>query len=124
MPRLSSVGAACAAAYGFTTLTGNVLVNYLIVAGGGGGNVAIGGYLGGDSWQVNSGITKIVDCDTFWEIHGFSGSIYNCHKTVERLNGMTSSIYNKWCKDSNEELAIKMIPISDCLPTYEQKGNQ
>ena len=83
-----------------------------------------GGYLGGDSWQVNSGITKIVDCDTFWEIHGVSGSIYNCHKTVERLNGMTSSIYNKWCKDSNEELAIKMIPISDCLPAYEQKGAQ
>lgn len=41
-----------------------------------------GGYLGSDSWKANSGIEKVIDKETHYEIIGFSGSIYTCYKTV------------------------------------------
>ena len=40
----------------------------------------LGGYLDSDSWRMNSGIESVeVDGDYFL-FHGFSGSIYKCHK--------------------------------------------
>jgi hypothetical protein len=47
-----------------------------------------GGYLTGDSWKLNSGITKVEEFDEYYLFHGHSGSIYNCHK-----NGYGSSSY-------------------------------
>lgn len=41
-----------------------------------------GGYLGSDSWKANSGIEKVIDKETYYEIIGFSGSIYKCYKTA------------------------------------------
>lgn len=39
-----------------------------------------GGYLDGDAWRMNSGIESVeVDGDYFL-MHGFSGSVYRCHK--------------------------------------------
>ena len=40
-----------------------------------------GGYLGSDSWKANSGIEKVIDKETHYEIIGLSGSIYTCYKT-------------------------------------------
>ncbi len=39
-----------------------------------------GGYLDGDYWRMNSGITKIEEEDDFYIFHGSSGSFYKCHK--------------------------------------------
>jgi len=40
-----------------------------------------GGYLDGDSWRMNSGITRVVDADDHWlHFHGSSGSVYRCNK--------------------------------------------
>ena len=41
-----------------------------------------GGYLGSDSWRSNSGIKKVIDKETHYEIIGLSGSIYTCYKTA------------------------------------------
>ena len=41
-----------------------------------------GGYLGSDSWRANSGIKKVIDKETHYEIIGLSGSIYICNKTA------------------------------------------
>lgn len=38
-----------------------------------------GGYLGSDSWKMNSGITHIEQDGNFWLFEGFSGSVYKCH---------------------------------------------
>ena len=54
-----------------------------------------GGYLDGDAWQINSGIESIEDDEDYWYFHGFSGSIYKCHKGAERLMGMAASVYSK-----------------------------
>lgn len=39
-----------------------------------------GGYLDGDSWRLNSGITKVEESDTHYRFIGESGSVYECHK--------------------------------------------
>lgn len=51
-----------------------------------------GSYLYGQSWQLNSGIVKVEIEDDYYLFHGYSGSIYKCHKDGYGLNNMTASI--------------------------------
>jgi hypothetical protein len=39
-----------------------------------------GGYLHGNSWRVNSGITSVEEWEDYFVFHGASGSNYTCHK--------------------------------------------
>lgn len=45
-----------------------------------------GGYLGSDSWQLNSGITKATLEGNVYSFEGSSGSVYHCHKDVYGTN--------------------------------------
>ena len=40
----------------------------------------VGGYLNGDNWRLNSGITKVEEHDDFYLFYGVSNSVYECHK--------------------------------------------
>jgi hypothetical protein len=57
MPRLSKIGAACLAAFGYTQGTSTITANYLVVAGGGGGGTNAGG--GGGAGGLLTGITNL-----------------------------------------------------------------
>jgi len=57
MPRLSKIGAACLAAFGYTQGTSTVTTNYLTVAGGGGGGYNGGG--GGGAGGLILGIASL-----------------------------------------------------------------
>lgn len=46
-----------------------------------------GGYLDGDAWRLNSGITKIEEDGDYYLIHGYSGSIYKVHKEMYGIAG-------------------------------------
>jgi len=39
-----------------------------------------GGYLDGDSWRLNSGITSVTEDDNYYYFSGSTGSVYQCHK--------------------------------------------
>ena len=39
-----------------------------------------GGYLDGDRWRLNSGITKVEEYEDYYYFFGYSGSCYKCHK--------------------------------------------
>jgi hypothetical protein len=39
-----------------------------------------GGYALGDSWRINSGITKVIMNNECYYFSGYSGSTYECHK--------------------------------------------
>lgn len=52
-----------------------------------------GGYLGGDSWRLSSGITKIEDCGDTWKVHNESGSVYTLIKAAHGTSGLTGSVY-------------------------------
>lgn len=53
-----------------------------------------GGYAGSDSWQMNSGITKVVDEGEYFDFHGYSGSIYRCHKGAYGMSMYMGGVYN------------------------------
>ena len=42
-----------------------------------------GGYVNGDSWRLNSGITKVEEQENCYIFYGASGSAYYCYKTGE-----------------------------------------
>lgn len=39
-----------------------------------------GGYIGANSWRMNSGITSVEEDGDFWLFYGNSGSVYKCHR--------------------------------------------
>jgi len=57
-----------------------------------------GGYLDGDSWRMNSGITSVVEENKSFEFYGESGSCYVCRKGAYRLTMATAGMYNKLVK--------------------------
>lgn len=54
-----------------------------------------GGYLTGDSWRMNSGITKCIEEDDYWLFIGSSGSTYACHKDMYGLRMSTAGTWNQ-----------------------------
>ena len=55
-----------------------------------------GGYLGSDSWKLSSGITKVTEFPNHYEFLNNSGSLYVCHKNVQRMNSYMSNILLGW----------------------------
>lgn len=51
-----------------------------------------GGYLGADSWKLNSGITKATLEDNIYSFEGSSGSVYECHKNNYGSNSYGHSV--------------------------------
>lgn len=47
-----------------------------------------GGYLDGDSWRLNSGVTKVEDYDNHFHFYGYSGSVYHCRKNGYGITGL------------------------------------
>ena len=54
-----------------------------------------GGYLGGDEWRMNSGITKATIGGKHVIFEGTSGSQYRCHRDAYRLTMANSWVYNQ-----------------------------
>lgn len=54
-----------------------------------------GGYLYGDSWRLNSGITAVEKQAYLYGIYGSSGSVYWCHQGAYRLTMATAGIYKQ-----------------------------
>jgi len=53
-----------------------------------------GGYLDGDYWRLNSGITKVVENENEFKFFGQSGSVYICDKTTYGTNNYSQSVLN------------------------------
>lgn len=72
-----------------------------------------GGYLHGDSWRMNSGITRVeVDEDKYTFI-GSSGSSYTVHKDMYGATIYGAGILDNFIKSSAEKNAEIMIMPED-----------
>lgn len=80
----------------------------------------IGSYTGSDSWRICSGIERIEFDGTSYHIHNHSGSIYHCHKTMERISSLMGSVMQGWSSlaELQPELEVK-IEIIDMKEYYE-----
>jgi hypothetical protein len=54
-----------------------------------------GGYTQGDSWRMNSGITRVEEIDSRYEFYGSSGSSYSCGKNSYGLRMNNSYIWTQ-----------------------------
>lgn len=54
-----------------------------------------GSYTTGDSWRMNSGITRVEAAGKYWRFYGSSGSCYVCHKEQYQLRMNNAGIYNQ-----------------------------
>lgn len=77
-----------------------------------------GGYTGGDSWKLSSGITRVDDMDNRYEFLNESGSLYICYKHSYGMSGYTSSIYANWL----EQLADHPGATVELVEEYKSQG--
>jgi hypothetical protein len=77
-----------------------------------------GGFADADTWRMSSGITKIIDGTTYWEIRNDSGSAYYCSKQFEKTSMLTESMYEYYSKQNTEELKITMVPFKSIKDLY------
>lgn len=69
-----------------------------------------GGYLYGDSWQLNSGIVRAEVRDDYIHFHGQSGSEYVCYKDAQRLSMATAGIYETLVARGKEQgIIVEMV---------------
>lgn len=71
-----------------------------------------GGYASGSSWKLNSGISKVVDCGSFYEVVGPSGGVYHLFKASQKLGSPIDYIYNSFIKqleESESEASVEML---------------
>jgi hypothetical protein len=67
-----------------------------------------GGYLDGDSWRLNSGITRCIKEQGNYIFEGTSGSIYICHEAgYGRLNAFSHGVLQDIVDDENTHVADK-----------------
>ena len=69
-----------------------------------------GGYLDGDSWRINSGITLVFDREDEIHFHGESGSLYRCPKGAYGLKMSTAGIYKDLCLQQEFGGQIQLMP--------------
>ena len=71
-----------------------------------------GGFANGDSWKLNSGITKIEEDGQTYLFHGSSGSVYRCHKNSYGMNGYTAGVLANFRNelDAIEKSSLELLP--------------
>lgn len=74
-----------------------------------------GGYLDGDSWRLNSGITKVNQDGDLYFFSGYSGSIYQCYKDSYGFNSASLGMYNTIKEHANRTGVICELMPEDTL---------
>lgn len=65
-----------------------------------------GGYADGDSWKLNSGITKVYREGDYFIFEGVSGSIYKCHTKTYGTNSYGAAVLSNW----KTQFEYKVLP--------------
>ena len=76
-----------------------------------------GGYLGSDSWRINSGITQVIDQGEYYDVVGYSGSVYQCYKSAEGMSAYTAGVFEGYKKELEERNmgTMEIVPVSVTL---------
>lgn len=70
-----------------------------------------GGYARGDSWKMNSGITKATLEGNVYSFEGSSGSVYQCHKDCYGMNFYGSGVLDNFIQKAKQnDVIIEILP--------------
>jgi hypothetical protein len=61
-----------------------------------------GGFASSDSWRMNSGIEEVIDQGDYYDVVGYSGSVYRCVKGTEGMSAYTGRVYEDYKKKLEE----------------------
>lgn len=89
------------------SITNNAKTHYRVFGSWG------GGYLNGDSWKLNSGITKATLVDGVYHFEGSSGSVYECRKRSYGATGYTWGVLDGMIKRAADDGALIQILEED-----------
>lgn len=70
-----------------------------------------GGYLGVNSWRLNSGITRVEQEGDSYSIYGYSGSIYRVHESTQRMTMLMASIF----ESMREQADVRIVDVSEVM---------
>ena len=80
-----------------------------------------GAFAIGESWMLNSGCTKIIPVDDYWQVYGYSGSIYTTHKEQGHLNSYTSGVLRSIVKRLEDGgVDVKEIGLEEAVRILEE----
>lgn len=65
-----------------------------------------GGYLGSDSWRMNSGINDVIEEEDFYIFKGYSGSEYRCYKQAYGAHSYGYGIADDYAKNSGGKMEV------------------
>ena len=71
-----------------------------------------GGYLSGDSWKMNSGITAFRVKPQHIEFDGTSGSMYLCNKCAEKMSSYMMSVLASMQSNLEGPKNIKVVEFA------------
>jgi hypothetical protein len=71
-----------------------------------------GNFTGGDSWRMNGGIEKVIETEDFYEVVGYSGSVYHCRKGCQGMSAYTEMVMNNMATQL-EEGQLGMMRVID-----------
>lgn len=71
-----------------------------------------GGYLGSDSWRLNSGITGAKKVKKSWHVAGYSGSVYVCGKENYGMSSYTAGVLRGW-QENRPDQGIRVLPENE-----------
>ena len=76
-----------------------------------------GGFTQGDSWKLNSGITKTTKDGDWFHFEGYSGSVYQAHPNGYGMSGYMSNILASWQKQAEErgDITIRILDIDEIV---------
>lgn len=66
------------------------------------------GYATGDSWRMNSGITRVEEDEHYFYFYGSSGSCYQCYKDAYCLRMNNAYIWNALQEKHGDK--VEMMP--------------
>ena len=77
-----------------------------------------GGYLGSDSWKLNSGVIKITEDDNQYHFKGSSGSVYHCLKFKDGsftnhaygTSGYGQGVLMNLIEENKDHVLIEILP--------------
>jgi hypothetical protein len=69
-----------------------------------------GGFGGSNEWRMNSGIKNIEEHEKYYDIYGYSGSVYKCYKGSQGWSAYTNMVMNNMATQL-EESGLGMMRV-------------
>ena len=70
-----------------------------------------GGYTGGDSWRLSSGVESVTQDGDWWLVKNHSGSTYRCHKDNEKMSGLMMGVLRRM--QTSDVVSVTELKMED-----------